>query len=48
MNPSLTWGGIASVRRTEHYSLTFAALMQARGTPRFNIRLVSKDTHEHA
>ncbi len=34
-------GGIASARGTEHYFLMFAALMQALGTPRFNIRLVS-------
>jgi predicted dinucleotide-binding enzyme len=34
-------GGIASARGTEHYFLMFAALMQAQGTPRFNIRLVS-------
>jgi len=40
MNPSSTWG-IASARGTEHYFLMFAALRQAQGTPRFNIRLVS-------
>jgi hypothetical protein len=41
MNPSSTWGGITSARGTEHYFLMFAAFMQALGTPRFNIRLVS-------
>jgi predicted dinucleotide-binding enzyme len=34
-------GGITSARGTEHYFLMFAAFMQALGTPRFNIRLVS-------
>lgn len=33
-------GGIRSARGPEHYFLMFAALMQALGTPRFNIRLV--------
>jgi hypothetical protein len=34
-------GGITSARGPEHYFLMFAAFMQALGTPRFNIRLVS-------
>ena len=33
-------GGISSARGTEHYFLMFAALMQARGGPAFNIRVV--------
>ena len=34
-------GGIASARGPEHYFLMFAALMQALGGPKFNIRVVS-------
>lgn len=34
-------GGITSARGPEHYFLMFAAFMQALGTPKFNIRLVS-------
>jgi predicted dinucleotide-binding enzyme len=33
-------GGIQSARGPEHYFLMFAAIMQARGNPNFNIRLV--------
>jgi hypothetical protein len=33
-------GGIQPARRPEHYFLMFAAIMQARGNPNFNIRLV--------
>jgi 8-hydroxy-5-deazaflavin:NADPH oxidoreductase len=34
-------GGITSARGPEHYFLMFAALMQALGGPKFNIRVVS-------
>ena len=33
-------GGIRSARRVEHYFLLFAALLQAKGSPLFNIRVV--------
>jgi predicted dinucleotide-binding enzyme len=34
-------GPIASARGPEHYFLLFAAIMQARRDPQFNIRLVT-------
>ncbi len=39
-------GGIRSARGPEHYFLMFAALMQARGGPAFNIRVVHQETDE--